>query len=75
MNLINSELDTNLATVDLHTANPFNTGNRYCIALREAEIEEHNYPEVVSAEDSDARMKEIFRLWDIEYCDNIKLYI
>lgn len=41
--------------------------NRVYLALREAEIEERYRPEAVSAKESDAKMREIFALWGIEY--------
>ena len=41
--------------------------NRIYLALREAEIEEDYNPNTISAEDSDAKLREIFALWDIEY--------
>lgn len=40
---------------------------RLYLALREAEIEERYRPATVSAEESDARMREIFELWGLEY--------
>ena len=40
---------------------------RFYLALREAEIEEKYRPEIVSAEESDAKMREIFELWGLEY--------
>lgn len=41
--------------------------SRLYLALREAEIEEQYRPEVVSAEESDTRMREIFELWNLSY--------
>jgi len=41
--------------------------NRVYLALREAEIEEQYRPEAVSAEESDAKMREIFALWGLDY--------
>lgn len=40
---------------------------RLYLALREAEIEERYRPDTMSAEESDARMHEIFALWGIDY--------
>ena len=37
------------------------------LALREAELEEKYRPQPVSQEESDARMREIFALWGLEY--------
>ena len=37
--------------------------NRMFLALREAEIEERYRPEALTAEESDARMAEIFKVW------------
>ena len=44
-----------------------NRDMRTYLALREAEIEEKYRPEAISAEESDARMREIFALWGIDY--------
>lgn len=41
--------------------------NRVYLALREAEIEERYRPEGIGAEESNARMREIFALWGGEY--------
>ena len=41
--------------------------NRLYLALREAEIEERYRPETVSAEESNAKMREIFELWGLSY--------
>lgn len=41
--------------------------NRLYLALREAEIEERYRPDFVSEEESDAKMREIFSLWGLEY--------
>lgn len=41
--------------------------NRMFLALREAEIEERYRPETLSAEESNARMAEIFKVWGLEY--------
>lgn len=41
--------------------------NRVYLALREAEIEEQYRPEAVSAEESNAKMREIFALWGLDY--------
>lgn len=40
---------------------------RTYLALREAEIEERYRPEAVSAAESDAKLREIFALWNLEY--------
>ena len=37
------------------------------LALREAEIEERYRPEALTAEESDARMAEIFKVWGLDY--------
>ncbi len=47
--------------------------NRIYLALREAEIEERYRPEAISAEESDAKMHEIFALWNIDYTSNAKV--
>ena len=39
----------------------------YEAALREAEIEERYRPEALTAEESDARMAEIFKVWGLDY--------
>lgn len=41
--------------------------NRVYPALREAEIEEQHRPETLSAEESDARLREIFAPWKHDY--------
>ncbi len=41
--------------------------SRYFLALREAELEMKYSPEPLSAEESDAKMHEIFRMWGIDY--------
>ena len=41
--------------------------NRIYLALKEAEIEEKYRPATVSEEESDAKMKEIFAFWGLEY--------
>ena len=41
--------------------------NRVYLALREAEIEERYRPGVVPAAESDAKMREIFALWGLDY--------
>ena len=41
--------------------------NRVYLALREAEIEERYRPEAMTADESDAKMREIFALWGIDY--------
>lgn len=41
--------------------------NRLYLALREAEYEEKYRPETVSAEESDAQIREIFSLWGLSY--------
>ena len=40
---------------------------RTYLALREAEIEERYRPDTLSAEQSDAKMREIFALWGKDY--------
>ncbi len=40
---------------------------RMFLALREAEIEERYRPEALTAEESDARMAEIFKVWGRSY--------
>ena len=37
------------------------------MALREAEIEERHHPEPMTAEESDARMREVFSPWNLDY--------
>ena len=44
--------------------------NRVYLALREAEIEEKYRPETLNADDSDAKMREIFALWNLDYPSN-----
>ena len=44
--------------------------NRVYLALREAEIEEKYRPETLYADDSDAKMREIFALWNLDYPSN-----
>ena len=41
--------------------------NRVYLALREAEIEERYRPEAVPDAESDAKMREIFALWGLDY--------
>ena len=41
--------------------------SRMRMALREAEIEERYRPDSMSAEESNARMRELFSLWGIDY--------
>lgn len=41
--------------------------NRMYLALREAEIEERYRPASMTAEESDARMTEIFKMWGLDY--------
>ena len=41
--------------------------SRVYLALREAEIEERYRPEAMTADESDAKMREIFALWGIDY--------
>ncbi len=41
--------------------------NRLYLALREAEIEEQYRPDALSEAESNAKMKEIFALWGLEY--------
>ncbi len=41
--------------------------NRLYLALREAEIEEQYRPDALSETKSNAKMKEIFALWGLEY--------
>jgi len=41
--------------------------NRVYLALREAEIEKRYRPGVVPAAESDAKMREIFALWGLDY--------
>ena len=43
--------------------------NRMFLALREAEIEERYRPEALTAEESDARMAEIFKVWGLTMLD------
>lgn len=43
---------------------------RVYLALREAEIEERYRPEPLTAEESDAKMHEIFALWGVDYAPN-----
>lgn len=40
---------------------------RYYLALKEAEIEERYRPDAMTAEQSDARMRDIFALWGLDY--------
>ncbi len=53
--------------LDCDAYNAMEQRNRMYLALREAEIEERYRPEAVSAEESNARMKELFALWGISY--------
>lgn len=41
--------------------------NRVYLALREAEIEEQYRPDAFTADDSDAKMCEIFAIWKLDY--------
>lgn len=41
--------------------------NRMYLALKEAEVEEKYRPEALTQEESDAKMREIFALWGIDY--------
>ena len=41
--------------------------NRLYLALREAEIEERYRPETISEEESNAKMRDIFALWGLDY--------
>lgn len=41
--------------------------NRVYLALREAEIEEKYRPEAITAEESNLKMSEIFKLWGLDY--------
>lgn len=41
--------------------------NRAYLALREAEIEERYRPEAISEDEANARMREIFALWGVDY--------
>lgn len=41
--------------------------NRRYLALREAEIEERYRPNVLTEEESNRKMREIFALWGLEY--------
>lgn len=41
--------------------------NRVYLALREAEIEEQYRPDTLPADDSDAKMREIFAIWKLDY--------
>lgn len=53
--------------IDSNAYEAANKNNRVYLALREAEIEEQYHPQAVTAEESDAKIKEIFALWDMEY--------
>lgn len=44
-----------------------NKNNRVYLALREAEIEEQYRPEAITSKESDAKIDEIFALWDMKY--------
>ncbi len=52
---------------DCEAYNAATRRNRMYLAVREAEIEERYRPEPLSAEESNARMAEIFKLWGLEY--------
>lgn len=41
--------------------------NRFYLALREAELEMRYNPQPLTAEESDAKMREIFALWGMDY--------
>lgn len=53
--------------LDHNAYDAMNRDARIYLALREAEIEERHRPESVSAEESDAKMREIFALWGLDY--------
>ncbi len=53
--------------IDCDTYEEQQQRTRIRMALREAEIEERYRPESVSAEESDARMREIFAKMGVEY--------
>lgn len=53
--------------MDSDAYNAVEQKNRIYLALREAEIEEKYRPETLSEKDADAKMKEIFSLWGMDY--------
>lgn len=59
-----------VASFVLMDSNAYETAerrNRTYLALREAEIEEQYRPEALTAEESDAKMREIFAFWKLDY--------
>lgn len=59
-----------VASFVLMDSNAYETAerrNRVYLALREAEIEEKYHPEALTADDSDAKMREIFAIWKLDY--------
>ncbi len=62
-----------VASFVLMDSNAYETAerrNRIYLALREAEIEEQYRPTALTAEESDANMREIFALWGLDYAPN-----
>lgn len=53
--------------MDARTYDESQQQNRYLLALREAELEMKYNPDSLSAEESNAKMSEIFRMWGIDY--------
>lgn len=59
-----------VASFVLMDSNAYDTAerrNRVYLALREAEIEEQYRPDALTADDSDAKMREIFAIWKLDY--------
>ena len=53
--------------LDHNAYDAMNRSMRTYLALREAEIEEKYSPEPLSAQESDAKMREIFATWGLDY--------
>lgn len=62
-----------VASFVLMDSNAYETAarrSRTYLALREAEVEEQYRPEALTAEESDAKMHEIFAFWKLDYPSN-----
>ena len=53
--------------IDCDAYESFVRETRFRQALREAEIEEKYNPQTLSAQESDAQMRELFALWGLDY--------
>lgn len=53
--------------LDHNAYDAMNQSARVYLALREAEIEERYCPKPMTAQESDAKMREIFATWGIDY--------